>query len=92
MNRADPDMFRCNLVRNSRVPLVAHATVRMMSPPIEANNASNPGPGNNGEPTDPGAPMPSMPLPICPWWDPTCASCPDGVVSPGCRPEVCGGA
>lgn len=92
MNPADADAFRRNLVRNGRIPLVAHAAVRMMSPAIEGGNASNPGPGNNGEPADPGAPPPSMPLPTCPWWDPTCASCPQGNDSPGCRPEVCRGA
>jgi hypothetical protein len=91
MNPADADAFRRNLVREGRIPLVAHATVRMMSPPIEGTNASNPGPGNNGEPKDPGAPPPSTPLPTCPWWDPSCASCPDGASSPGCKPEVCGG-
>ena len=89
MNPNDADQFRSSLVQRGRIPLVAHTTVRMMSPPIEDGNASNPGPGNNGNPVDPGNPPPGEPLPTCPWWDPSCASCPDGVSTPGCRPETC---
>ena len=89
MNPNDADQFRSSLVQRGRIPLVAHTTVRMMSPPIEDGNGSNPGPGNNGNPVDPGNPPPGEPLPTCPWWDPSCASCPDGVSTPGCRPETC---
>ncbi len=92
MNPNDTDAFRSSLVQRGRIPLVAHTTVRMMSPPIEGGNGSNPGPGNNGNPVDPGNPPPGEPLPTCPWWDPSCASCPDGHNSPGCRPETCGPA
>jgi Flp pilus assembly protein TadG len=88
-NPNDADAFRRSLVQRGRIPLVAHTTVRMMSPPIEGGNASNPGPGNNGNPGNPGIAPPGDPLPTCPWWDPSCASCPDGYNSPGCRPETC---
>ena len=74
-------------MQRGRIPLVAHTTVRMMSPPIEDGNGSNPGPGNNGNPVDPGNPPPGEPLPTCPWWDPSCALS-DGYNSPGCRPET----
>jgi hypothetical protein len=89
MNWNDTDAFRRSLVQRGRIPLVAHTTVRMMSPPIEGGNGSNPGPGNNGNPVDPGNPPQVDPLPTCPWWDASCASCPDGYDSPGCRPETC---
>ena len=56
MNPNDTDAFRSSLVQRGRIPLVAHTTVRMMSPPIEGGNGSNPGPGNNGNPVDPGQP------------------------------------
>ena len=58
MNPNDTDAFRSSLVQRGRIPLVAHTTVRMMSPPIEGGNGSNPGPGNNGNPVDPGQPTP----------------------------------
>ncbi|HKO68790.1 MAG TPA: TadE family protein, partial [Burkholderiaceae bacterium] len=90
MNPNDTDAFRSSLVQRGRIPLVAHTTVRMMSPPIEGGNGSNPGPGNNGTPVDPGAAPPGNPLPTCPWWDPSCASCPNGFGSPGCEiPPAC---
>ena len=89
MNPNDTDAFRSSLVQRGRIPLVAHTTVRMMSPPIEGGNGSNPGPGNNGNPQDPGNPPAGQPLPTCPWWDPSCASCPDGYNTPGCKPETC---
>lgn len=89
MNSNDADGFRRGLVDSGRIPMVAHVTMRMMSPAIEGNNVSNPGAGNNGNPGDPGSPPSGGNLPTCPWWDPTCASCPDGSTSPRCRPETC---
>jgi hypothetical protein len=91
MNPADPDPFRRALLDDARIPLVAHTTIRMMSPPIENNNGSNPGPGNNGRPSDPGRPPAGEPLPACPWWDPSCLSCPEGSTADRCRPDFCPG-
>ena len=49
--------------------------------------ASLPGPGNDGKPSDPGPVAGGEPLPTCPWWDPSCLSCPDGAGSQACKPD-----
>lgn len=85
------DAFSLALVKAGRIPIVTHTTMRMQSDPIRNGvMASIPGPGNDGKPEDPGVP-PTIPLPTCPWWDPSCQSCPDGADSPKCKPETCGG-
>lgn len=78
MNPNDLDAFRNALVARGRIPLVAHTTVRMMSPPIEGGNGSNPGSGNNGNPVDPGPPPAGDPLPTCPVGMMTCDPRPPG--------------
>lgn len=71
----DTDAFRTALVQGGRIPIVVHTTVRMETPPIENDRmVSNPGPGNDGTPVDPGPPGQRDPLPTCPVYDPTCAS------------------
>jgi hypothetical protein len=70
--KSDADAFRGALVKAGRIPVVVHTVMRMQSPAIEKGNASIPGPGNDGKPTDPG-PGPSGPgLPPCPATDPAC--------------------
>jgi outer membrane protein OmpA-like peptidoglycan-associated protein/Flp pilus assembly protein TadG len=50
---AETDPFKVALLAQGRIPMVVHTTMRMQSDPIENGNVSNPGPGNNGVPTDP---------------------------------------
>jgi hypothetical protein len=84
------DAFMQTLLQTRRIPIVVHTTLRMQSDAIR-NSAmvSSPGPGNNGTPVDPG-PGPETPsLPTCPYWDPTCVSCPGGINDPACAPATC---
>lgn len=54
--RTDP--FVTALYAQRRIPLVTHVTLQMQSDPVDwGNAASNPGVGNNGNPTDPGMPV-----------------------------------
>jgi TadE-like protein len=51
------DAFHTALVNNGRVPVVTHITLQMQSDAIRPDNpVSLPGPGNNGNPTNPGDP------------------------------------
>lgn len=96
LNGGDTDVFRKGLVAAGRIPVVTHTVMRMQSPAYENANASIPGPGNEGKPTDPGpAPGPGPgpgggQLPKCPATDPACtpacdpATAPDGCLPPGC--------
>lgn len=100
LNGGDTDVFRKGLVAAGRIPVVTHTVMRMQSPAYEKANASIPGPGNDGKPTDPGpAPGPGPgpgdgQLPKCPVTDPACtpepmpacdpATAPDGCLPPGC--------
>lgn len=60
------DEFHTRLVEEGRLPIVSNVTVEMQSNPIEDQNASIPGAGNGGKPTDPGAaPEPVNPPPNC---------------------------
>lgn len=79
------DPFKQALIDAGRIPVVTHTVLRMQSDAIR-NTAmvSSPGPGNDGKPVDPGLPTAGGELPDCPWWDPACASCPDGVNDPKC--------
>jgi hypothetical protein len=90
--KSDADAFRGALVKAGRIPVVVHTVMRMQSHAIEKGNASIPGPGNDGKPTDPG-PGPSGPgLPPCPATDPACTPKPpcDPASDPnGCRPPGC---
>ena len=72
LDPADGDPFRAGLIADGRIPVVAHTVMRMQSPPIEAGNASSPGPGNAGKPVDPGPPPQGPGLPECPVSDPAC--------------------
>lgn len=85
LDAGDPDAFRKGLVAAGRIPIVSHTVIRMQSEPFEnATMVSIPGPGNNGKPTDPGPPYGgSGELPSCPVWDPSCATCPQGVAACG---------
>lgn len=59
-NDPGTDPFVTALYAQRRIPLVTHVTLQMQSDPVEWGNAvSNPGVGNNGNPTDPG--MPAIP-------------------------------
>jgi Flp pilus assembly protein TadG len=57
------DSFNTQLISSGRVPMVSYVTLEMQSDAIEQKDvnganlfASTPGPGNNGQPTDPGTP------------------------------------
>lgn len=85
------DAFKSALIAAGRIPVVTDTVMRMQSDAIRNDlMVSSPGPGNNGAPTDPG-PGPTQPsLPSCPWWDPSCLSCPDGTTGT-CAPDICHG-
>jgi hypothetical protein len=95
LNSGDPDAFRQGLVAAGRIPVVTHTVMRMQSPAIENSNASNPGPGNDGKPEDPGPGPKDGELPKCPVTDPSCTpgpepecdptTAPDGCLPPGCE-------
>lgn len=94
LNSGDTDAFRQGLVTAGRIPVVAHTVMRMQSPAYEKANASSPGPGNDGKPTDPGpTPGGAGPevgfLPECPLTDPTCASEPKAACDPATAPYGC---
>ena len=94
LNAAGTDAFKTALIADGRIPVVTDTVMRMQSDPIKNDwMVSSPGPGNNGSPTDPG-PGPAGPsLPDCPWWDPSCVTCPDGATGK-CAPggsDTCGG-
>ncbi len=84
------DAFKQQLIDAGRIPIVTHTVLRMQSDAIQ-NSAmvSHAGPGNQGEPVDPGTTPSGGPLPTCPWWDPACSICPDGSSSDKCKPEIC---
>jgi TadE-like protein len=84
------DPFKQALLEAGRIPIVTATTLRMQSDAIR-NTAmiSSPGAGNNGNPQDPGPAASAPSLPTCPYWDPTCVSCPGGVNDPACQPAVC---
>jgi TadE-like protein len=85
MNIGDTDAFRVALVAAGRIPVVTHATIRMQSDAIENSNMKSiPGKGNEGKPTDPGTAV-YLPPPACPFWDPTCVTCKDGLGKPPCE-------
>jgi Flp pilus assembly protein TadG len=87
------DAFKQALIDAGRIPVVTSTVMRMQSDAIRNDlMISSPGPGNDGKPTDPGpgpGPGPAHPpLPTCPWWDPSCSTCPGG--STGiCTPDMC---
>lgn len=61
LTNLDPktDPFYTTLVSTGRIPVVSHVTLQMQSDALEPGNpVSSPGPGNKGEPTDPGIPPP----------------------------------
>jgi len=92
LNATDTDLFRQYLIKNKRIPIVAHTVIRMQSPAYEKGNASIPGPGNEGEPVDPD-PGPGNEPGDCPQNDPQCteeppcdsSTDPDGCLPPGCE-------
>ncbi|RZI43926.1 hypothetical protein EGT07_00380 [Herbaspirillum sp. HC18] len=60
------DSTYTRLVEAGRIPVVTHVTLQMQSDPIEDVNASSPGRGNDGTPTDPGDPPGvNAPAPDC---------------------------
>lgn len=95
LNSGDPDAFRLGLVAAGRIPVVTHTVMRMQSPAYENGNASNPGPGNDGKPTDPRpAPGPGPgpgdgQLPTCPVTDPACTPEPKPACDPATNPNGC---
>lgn len=96
LKAGDDDPFKKGLIEAGRIPLVSHVVLRMQSDAIK-NSAmvSNPGPGNDGKPADPGTPPDTPDLPTCPFWDPTCHICKDGLGKGPCTttppPDTCGG-
>lgn len=95
MGAGSDDAFTKGLIEAGRIPLVSHVVLRMQSDAIK-NSAmvSNPGPGNDGKPVDPGPPPDTPDLPSCPFWDPTCSVCKDGIGKGPCTippPDTCGG-
>lgn len=67
------DTFKQGLIEAGRIPIVSHVVVRMQSDAIRnIAMVSNPGPGNNGTPSDPGPPATPPKLPTCPYYDPGC--------------------
>ena len=88
---AGDDAFKQGLIAAGRIPVVTNTVMRMQSDAIKNSlMVSSPGPGNNGTPVDPGPdPVGGTPLPTCPFWDPSCATCPSGAAS--CKPDVCTG-
>lgn len=55
------DAFHTLLVQQGRIPITTNVTMQMQSDAIEPDSlVSSPGPGNDGEPTDPGDP-PGLP-------------------------------
>ena len=88
LNSGDTDTFRLGLVKAGRIPVVTHIVMRMQSPALENANASSPGPGNGGEPQDPGPGDPGPGLPTCPAADPACTPKPEPLdpIMPPCDP------
>jgi hypothetical protein len=85
MGSAGTDAFMQALIAANRIPVVTQAVVRMQSDAIKNTlMVSNPGPGNDGKPTDPGLP-PVKPLPDCPPANPTCR----GSDAPPSEPPSC---
>ena len=82
------DAFNTAQINSGRIPVVSHVTLQMQSDAIEPGNpVSTPGPGNGGNPHDPGDPPVSHePPPRCltmscepsPPLDPGSAPCPGG--------------
>ena len=95
MGAGSDDPFKKGLIEAGRIPLVSHVVLRMQSDAIKnASMVSNPGPGNDGKPVDPGPPPDTPDLPSCPFWDPTCSVCKDGMGKGPCTippPDTCGG-
>jgi Flp pilus assembly protein TadG len=79
------DAFYSKLVDAGRIPVVTHVTVEMQSDAIESDaTVSIPGPGNGGNPTNPGdPPVSDNPPPDC-----TKLGCdpPDESPEPACNP------
>lgn len=89
LNSGDPDAFRKGLVAAGRIPVVTHTVMRMQSPAYENANASIPGPGNDGKPTDPGPAPGGGELPKCPDTDPACTPAPKPECDPATDPNGC---
>lgn len=91
LNVGASDAFEAALIKAGRIPIVTSTVIRMQSDAIRNSlMISSPGPGNDGKPVDPGPPPSGGTLPTCPWWDPACATCPDGNTG-SCKPDVCPG-
>ena len=78
------DAFHSKLVNEGRIPVVTHVTLQMQSDAIEPDSpVSMPGPGNNGNPSNPGdPPISTKPPPDC--TGPGCI--PSDPVPPACNP------
>jgi uncharacterized membrane protein (UPF0127 family) len=67
------DAFKQGLIDAGRIPIVTHTVLRMQSDAIQnLAMVSNPGPGNDGKPVDPGTTPGGGELPSCPVTDPAC--------------------
>jgi outer membrane protein OmpA-like peptidoglycan-associated protein len=76
LRAGEGDPFKQALLEAGRIPIVTATTVRMQSDAIRNGlMASSPGPGNNGDPRDPGPPPGDPPtLPSCGAFDPACSN------------------
>lgn len=65
LNWMDPktDAFHTGLIAAGRVPVVSTVTLEMQSHAVEGETISSPGPGNNGQPQDPGPAEPGQGMP-----------------------------
>ena len=85
------DAFHTKLVSDGRIPVVTDVTLHMQSDAIEPGApVSSPGAGNNGNPTNPGAPVVSQdPPPACTNISCSAPSPPPPACDPGTDPAHC---
>lgn len=95
---ADPhtSAFYTQLVAAGRIPVVTHVTLHMQSDAIEPDTpTSSPGPGNGGNPVDPGPPATTTNPPppcvdiSCDPPDPAPPSCNPALTPTTCNPTTC---
>ena len=91
------DAFNTAQINAGRIPVVSHVTLQMQSDAIEPGNpVSLPGPGNNGQPTDPGdppvvtsAPPDCLTIGCTVGNTPVVPPCNTSTDANGCRPSGC---
>ena len=91
------DAFNTAQINAGRIPVVSHVILQMQSDAIEPGNpVSLPGPGNNGQPTDPGdppvvtsAPPDCLTIGCTVGNTPVVPPCDPSTDANGCRPSGC---